>query len=67
MRNLRKATKEDTITMGNKRTECATELGDFPVHICDKEGNDVIRTTIINVAIVPKCGYDLFSLPHIMS
>jgi hypothetical protein len=31
MRNLRKATVEDAITMGNKRTEYATEFGDIPV------------------------------------
>jgi hypothetical protein len=59
---------EDAITMGNKRTEYATEFGDIPVRICDKEGNgDVIGTTITNVAIVPKCGYNLFSLTHMMS
>jgi hypothetical protein len=52
MRNLRKATAEDAITMGNKRTEYATEIGDIPVRICDKEGNDVIGTTITNVAIL---------------
>jgi hypothetical protein len=67
MRNLRKATEDDTITMGNKRTERATECGDIPVCICDKEGNDVIGTTIMNVAIVTKCSYNLFSLTHMMS
>jgi hypothetical protein len=51
----------------NKCTERATEFGDIPVRICDKEGNDVIGTTITNVAIVPKCGYNLFSLTHMMS
>jgi hypothetical protein len=55
------------ITMGNKRMEYATEFGDIPVRLCDKEGNDVIGTTITNVAIVPKCGYNLFSQTHMMS
>jgi hypothetical protein len=67
MRNLRKANEDDTISMGKKRTERAREFGDIPVHLCDKEGNDVIRITITNVATVPKCGYNLFSLTHMMS
>jgi hypothetical protein len=67
MRNLCKANEDDTIAMGNKRMERATEFGDIPVHICDKEGNDIIGTTIMNLAIVPKCGYNLFSLAHMMS
>jgi hypothetical protein len=67
MRNLCKTTEDDTITMGNKCTERATEFGHIPVPICDKEGNYVIGTTITNVAIVPKCGYNLFSLTHMMS
>jgi hypothetical protein len=53
--------------MGNKRTEYTTEFGDIPVRKCNKEGNDVIGTTIMNVAIVPKCGYNFFSLTHMMS
>jgi hypothetical protein len=54
MRNLRKATVEDAITMGNKRTVYAREFGDIPVRICDKEGNDVIGTTITNVGCKDK-------------
>jgi hypothetical protein len=68
MRNLCTANKDDTITMGNhKRMERATEFREIPVRVCDKEGNDVIRTTIMNVAILPKCGYNLFSLTCMMS
>jgi hypothetical protein len=51
VQNLSTAKDDNTITMGNKQIEKKTEFGDIPVGVCDKEGNDVIRTVMKNVAI----------------
>jgi hypothetical protein len=66
MTNIRKAGKEDRVTMGNGHVETTTEIGDMPGIVCDKNGNKVTSTILKDVAIVPSSGYNLFSLTKLM-
>ena len=65
MRNVCKAT-EDSVTMGNKAVESAAKIGDIPVVPCDKHGNESDRTMMTDVAVVPECGYNLFSITKLL-
>ncbi len=64
--NLRAAASGDTVKMGNNSVEQATQIGDMSGMICDKEGCAIGRTTVRDVALVPKCGYNLFSITKLL-
>jgi len=64
--NLRNANTNESVTMANKSTESATQIGNLNGTICDKYGNEVGTTTIRDVALVPKCGYNLFSITKLL-
>jgi hypothetical protein len=66
MMNLREATKNDYVTIGNGKTEAATNIGDIPGVICDMNGNTKERTIITDVTYVPNTVYNLFSLTKAM-
>jgi hypothetical protein len=66
MVNVRKASKEDTVTMGNKEVEQSTKIGDIPGTICDMHGDKVKSSCLKDVKLVPRSGYNLFSLTKMM-
>jgi hypothetical protein len=54
------------VTMGNKDVEQATQIGDIPGVLCDKHGNELSKTMVKDVALIPKCGYNLFSITKLL-
>jgi hypothetical protein len=66
MMNIRKAGKDDKVTMGNGHVEMTTEIRDMPGVVCNRNRNKVTSTILKDVAIVPSSGYNLFSLTKLM-
>jgi hypothetical protein len=52
--------------MGNKAVELATKVGDIPGVVCDNMGNIIGQALIKEVTLVPKCGYNLFSISRLL-
>jgi len=67
MKNVRDATKNDRITMGNGANEKAVRIGDVPGIVCNKHGNQVGRAVIRDVTVLPSGAFDLFSLTKMIS
>ena len=66
MMNIKRATSEDRVTVGNGNIEKTTEIGDLPGVICDQNRNKLTKTILKDVAIVPSSTYNLFSLTKAM-
>jgi hypothetical protein len=66
MMNIKRATSEDRVTVGNGNVEKTKEIGDLPGVICDQNGNKLTKTILKDVAIVPSSKYNLFSLTKAM-
>ena len=66
MIGLRDADQDDGVTMGNKQVEKTMKVGNIPVTVCDKEGNELVKTMLQDVSMVPTCSYNLFSLTKMM-
>jgi len=66
MIDIRTASENDTVTMGNKQVEKTTEIGNIPAKVCDNQGHELVATMMKDVAIVPNSGYNLFSLTKLM-
>jgi hypothetical protein len=62
MTNVKRATSEDKVTVGNGSIEKTTEIGDLPGVICNQNGKKLAKTILKDVAIVPSSKYNLFSL-----
>jgi hypothetical protein len=56
----------DSITMGNGKSEATEWYGDLPVTICDMEGNTKGDSKMTHVAYVPTSKFNLFSLTIMM-
>jgi hypothetical protein len=48
--------------MGNKQVEKASMIGDLVSISCDNQGNEESKVTFKNVAVIPDCGFNLFSI-----
>jgi hypothetical protein len=64
--NIRKGSKNDAATMGNKQVEEATLIADIPGQVCNKNGSQLNRTIMKDVAPVPNGGFNLFSITKMM-
>ena len=62
MTNLRTASKDDGIAMGNGQIVKTIEIGEIRGTICDKHGNKLNRVRMTEVQYLPKMKYNLFSL-----
>ena len=51
--NKRKATREDSITVGSGESESVSMLTDIPGTMCDKYGNELKQGTLKNVTLLP--------------
>jgi hypothetical protein len=65
--NIRKGSKNDAVTVGNKQVEEATLIADIPGQVCNKNRSQLNRTTMKYVAPVPNGGFNLFSIAKMMS
>jgi hypothetical protein len=52
----------DSVTMGNGKSEATEWYGDLPVTICHMEGNTTGDSKMTHVAYVPTSKFNLFSL-----
>ena len=50
------------VVMGNKQVEKSTAVGRISSIVCDNQGNQKINIKITDVALVPDCTFNLFSL-----
>jgi len=66
MMDLHDTHAQEAITMGNKSVEQAMKIGNMPGKISDKHSNSWGTTTIKDVALVSKCGFNLFSISNLL-
>ena len=50
------------VVMGNKQVEKSTAVGCISSIVCDNQGNQKLSVKITDVALVPDCAFNLFSL-----
>ena len=62
LKNVRKAKKVDSITMGNGNEEEASVLADIAGTILDMQGAKIMPATLTDVSVFPKAKYNLFSI-----
>jgi len=60
--NMKTAGKEDAVTMGNKMVEQASTDGDLQGIFCDQYGNEKMTAKLQDVTVLPKSGFNLFSI-----
>ena len=62
LKNVRKATEEDTIVDASKNKITGSVVGDMPSIICNKHGQELRGVNIQDVVYSPKNGFNLFSI-----
>ena len=50
------------VVMGNKQVEKSTAVGNISSIVCDNQGHEQISVKMTDVALVPDCAFNLFSL-----
>ena len=50
------------VVMGNKQVEKSTAIGSISSIVCDNQGNQKLNVKMTDVALVPNCAFNLFSL-----
>ena len=51
-----------SIMMGNKQVEKSVAIGDIPSMICNNQGVQIVKAMMKDVALVPDCAFNLFSI-----
>ena len=61
---IKKQTSKEivSIVMGNKQIEKSVAVGDIPSIMCDNQGQYVMHVPMKDVAFVPNCVFNLFSI-----
>jgi hypothetical protein len=62
IKDLKKVTGDDSITMGNGIAEKAALIGELTGTICDKNGDELTTATMSDVVYLPTGQFNLFSL-----
>ena len=62
MVGVKKSVETVRIVMGNKQVENSVAIGDIPGVVCDNQGNQVLAVKMANIALVPHCAFNLFSI-----
>ena len=57
-----KSVETVSIVMGNKQIKNSVAIRDIPGVICDNQGNQILPIKMTNVALVPDCAFNLFSI-----
>ena len=66
MKNAKKGTEDDAITMGNGAREGTEMIGDLQGTMCDKEGKELGPATLTDVAYMPTSKFNLFSTTKLL-
>jgi hypothetical protein len=64
--DIRTATNDATITMGNSNSELVTVIGTLPGTVCDQYGNKLNKVAIDNTSYLPNGTFNLFSLTQMI-
>ena len=59
---VKKSAETMSIVMGNKQVENSAAIGDIPGAVCNNRGNQVLPVKMTNIALVPDCAFNLFSI-----
>ena len=62
MTELSKPSSDVNVVMGNKQVEKSTAIGSISSTVCDNQGNQKFNVKMTDVALVPDCAFNLFSL-----
>ena len=62
MINKQTSKESVSIVMGNRQIEKSVTLGDIPGIMCDNQGHHVMHITMKDVAFIPDCAFNLFSI-----
>ena len=62
MVGVKKSVETVSIVMGNKQVENSVAIGDIPGVVGDNQGNQVLPVKMTNIALVPDCALNLFSI-----
>ena len=62
MVDIKKASGQDSVTMGNGASVKATIIGNINRTICDKFGNEVCDSQMRDVLHLPNVKFNLFSI-----
>ena len=62
MVGVKKSVETVSIVMGNKQVENSVAIGDIPGVVCDNQGNQILPVKMTNIALVPDCAFNLFSI-----
>ena len=62
MVGVKKSAENMSIIMGNKQVKNSVAIRDIPGVVSDNQGNHILPTKMTNVALVPDCTFNLFSI-----
>ena len=62
MVRMKKSVKTVSIVLGNKQVKTTVAIGDIPGVVCNNQGNQVLPVKMTNIALVPDCTFNLFSI-----
>ena len=62
MVGMKKSAKTLSIVMGNKQVKNLVDISNIPGIVCDNQGNQVLPVKMTNVALIPDCAFNLFSI-----
>ena len=57
-----KSAETVSIVMGNKQVKNSVAIRAIPGVVCDNQGNQVLPVKMTNIALVPDCTFNLFSI-----
>ena len=59
---MKKSVETVSIVMGIKQVENSVDIVDIPGIVCDNQGNHILPVRMTNIALVPACAFNLFSI-----
>ena len=59
---IKKSVETVSFVMGNKQVENSVVIGYIPGVVCDNQSNQILPVKMTNVALVPDCAFNLFSI-----
>ena len=62
MVGVKKSAETVSIVMGNKQVENSVAIDNIPGVVCDNQGNQVLPVKMTNVALMPNCAFNHFSI-----
>ena len=61
-KGIKKSVETVSIVMGNKQVKNSVAIRDIPGVVGDNQGNQILPVKMTNIALVPDCAFNLFSI-----